>query len=162
VIEMMKILVATDGSDGAKAAVTDGVRLAARLGAKILTVAAEPLPPAYFGVPPYYFSDPESKAFAAKTAEAAAETARQAGVEAESHVLGPTVDPARAIVEFARKQDADLIVVGSRGLGAFAGAVLGSVSRSIVRHADRPVLVAKQYGAAGENAHEHFFVGTAA
>ena len=55
-------------------------------------------------------------------------------------------DPARRIVELARLRDVDLIVVGSRGLGAFAGTLLGSVSHD-VDHADRPVLVAARKAA---------------
>jgi len=62
------------------------------------------------------------------------------GVEAETEVLEG--DPAGRILELARLRDVDLIVVGSRGLGPVAGALLGSVSREVVQRADRPVLVA--------------------
>ena len=47
--------------------------------------------------------------------------------------------PARALIEAAA--DADLLVVGARGLGALKGALLGSVSDQCVRHADCPVAV---------------------
>jgi nucleotide-binding universal stress UspA family protein len=46
-----------------------------------------------------------------------------------------------------RLRDVHLIVVGSRGLGPIAGALLGSVSREIVDHADRLVLVAARRSA---------------
>jgi nucleotide-binding universal stress UspA family protein len=62
------------------------------------------------------------------------------GVEAEPEVLEG--DPADRILELARMRDVDLIVVGSRGLGPIAGTLLGSVSREVLQHADRPVLVA--------------------
>ncbi len=43
----------------------------------------------------------------------------------------------------ARPHATGAIVIGSRGLGTVAGALLGSVSKVVVRDADRPVLVAR-------------------
>jgi nucleotide-binding universal stress UspA family protein len=40
-------------------------------------------------------------------------------------------DPARKVVELAEETDADLIVMGRRGLGGFTGALLGSVTRRV-------------------------------
>lgn len=50
--------------------------------------------------------------------------------------------PSRAIIE--RSGDADLVVVGSRGRGGFAGLKLGSVSEQVTRHAKAPVLVVRE------------------
>lgn len=157
----MKILIATDGTHGAKAAVADGLLLAQRLDAEILFITVEHAQPAPFGVAPYYVADLETRRFAVEALEEALAEAREADVEAHGSVLAPTMDPAHAILAEARDADADLIVVGSRGRGAIAGALLGSVSRSIVCHADRPVLVAKEYGSPRKQEaaqHEHFFV----
>ena len=50
---------------------------------------------------------------------------------------------ADAIVEDAAREHADLIVVGSRGLGAVEGALVGSVSEAVVDRAPCPVLIAR-------------------
>jgi nucleotide-binding universal stress UspA family protein len=60
-------------------------------------------------------------------------------VEIEEKIVeGP---PARVLIDAA--EDADLLVVGSRGLGGFTGLLLGSVSQHCVAHAPCPVLVVR-------------------
>ena len=47
------------------------------------------------------------------------------------------------IVAYADSHDVDLIVVGSRGHGAIAGALLGSVSLGLLGESKRPILIVK-------------------
>lgn len=78
-------------------------------------------------------------------AREAAETARAALARrwpgARSRVLEG--DPRTALLEAADEWRADLVVLGARGLGAFAGLLLGSVSLGVTRNASCPVLVTK-------------------
>lgn len=51
--------------------------------------------------------------------------------------------PAYAVLESADEVDADLVVVGSRGLGGFLGLLLGSVGKRVIEHANRPVAIVR-------------------
>jgi nucleotide-binding universal stress UspA family protein len=55
--------------------------------------------------------------------------------------------PAQVLCDASK--DADLLVVGSRGHGGFAGMMLGSVSVHVSAHADCPVVVVRHHGARG-------------
>lgn len=52
-------------------------------------------------------------------------------------------DPVAEILALAQKENADLIVIGSRGLGTIRGAVMGSVSQKIAQSARSPVMIVK-------------------
>lgn len=67
-----------------------------------------------------------------------------AGRQADSEIRHG--DPAVALLAAAQDWSADLIVVGSQGLGAIERFVMGSVSENVVRHASCSVLVVKQQG----------------
>lgn len=69
----------------------------------------------------------------------AARQAEEAGVAATVHVVGG--EPVETIVATADHVHADLIVVGSRGLGAIRGALMGSVSHELIKQARIPVTV---------------------
>jgi nucleotide-binding universal stress UspA family protein len=82
---------------------------------------------------------PEAQERSRRDTEAAGALLRNAGIAHRFHVaLG---DAAMAIVERSRSEPIDEIVVGSRGMGAITGAVLGSVAYKVVHQADLPVTV---------------------
>ncbi len=79
---------------------------------------------------------------AEKILRAARERAEKAGVEKIETAIG-TGDPATGILDFAKRRNADMIVVGTRGLGKLKGTVLGSVSRKIANNAETTCLIVR-------------------
>ena len=143
-----KILLATDGSDDAALAATAAVDLSKRTGAELHIVhARRPLShDAYPSLVPERYQAPYEEG-ARRVLEGQVGRIEQAGgTVAEAHlVLGR---PADAILDLGERIGADLIVVGSRGLGPVKRLLVGSVSGSVVHHAKRRVLVVR--GGAGQ------------
>jgi nucleotide-binding universal stress UspA family protein len=138
-----RILIATDGSPGAREAVEYGLGLAQSQGAEVqlLGVIAptdwtrldrgstvRPLPE-------------ELRIRRAVGLDDAAELATAYGVRVTYEVVAGI--PSEEIVAEADRIDADLIIVGSRGRGPVASALLGSVSRAVLHASDRPVLIVR-------------------
>lgn len=69
--------------------------------------------------------------------------AGERGVEAKKAVVENRSSPARGITDYAEKNEADLIVVGTRGLGGFRRLLLGSVAGGVVGYARCSVLVVR-------------------
>ena len=53
-------------------------------------------------------------------------------------------DPARQIVSIAHSRNADLVVLGARGLRTLGRLLLGSVSETVLHHAGRPVVIVRE------------------
>lgn len=138
---MKNLLVAVDGSEGSQAAVEEAITLARDLGAALTFLFVRKRPSSVLGRPLYERQVSYDLRRARHTIGEAIETAMAAGIECDGEIFEG--DPAAEIVSLADNRHVDLIVVGSRGNGALAGALLGSVSRAVVQHADVPVLVAK-------------------
>jgi nucleotide-binding universal stress UspA family protein len=147
---MQRILVATDGSPPSADAVAFGVELALEQQSEIVFVHVVP------GVsvdPELELEDGIGATVQPATEhdhvvlEEAASYAKSKGVTATTALLdgsaaAPGDSTAAEIVAYADSCEVDMIVVGSRGRGAIASALLGSVSRGVLRASKRPVLVA--------------------
>jgi nucleotide-binding universal stress UspA family protein len=142
---MKRILIATDGSADARDAVEYGLDLARSSHAAATVVYVRRAPRPLVGDPFYQRELSEGLHRADDAVGHALAVAADLGVETDTEILEG--DPAARIIEFARIRDVDLIVLGSRNRGPLVAALLGSVSKDVVMHADRPVLVAHGSGA---------------
>jgi nucleotide-binding universal stress UspA family protein len=133
----MKIVVAYDGSDPAKRALERAAELAGERDKLLVVAAAEPHASA--GLEAGAHLDPSEVARRRGDLEAAQRLLSERGIEAEP-VEGQG-DPGAFIVKAA--EDADLIVVGSRGLSPAKRMLLGSVSSKVVHRAHCDVLVVR-------------------
>jgi nucleotide-binding universal stress UspA family protein len=139
------IVVGTDGSDTATQAVRQAVELAVTVGAKIELVSAyEPVSAGRLHAERR--DTPEDLQWAINpredvdaTLEAAAEVARGAGLQVD--VYARQGDPADAILDVAEEQEADLIVVGNKGMTGAKRFLLGSVPNKVSHHAPCSVLI---------------------
>jgi nucleotide-binding universal stress UspA family protein len=139
---MKRIVIAYDGSDGGREALEQGLQLArrARAVATVVYVRHAQLP---------IVGDPFYERALSKELQRGRDVLDEARLYAAAFAIVPETellegDAAEQILDLARLRGADLIVVGSRGRGAIAEALLGSVSHAIVHRADRPVLVARR------------------
>ncbi|KXK13024.1 MAG: Universal stress protein UspA-binding protein [Armatimonadetes bacterium OLB18] len=83
------------------------------------------------------------KVAAERFAEEATERLRGKGFDAEAVVLEG--DAADTLIEFVERNDAHLVVIGSRGLGGIASFLLGSVARKLVSRCPSTVLIARAF-----------------
>lgn len=136
------ILVPTDFSEPAAHALQFASRFAQRFGARIRLIYAD-----YF-IPPVDFSASAAVEYALTSDEAADEAKKQLIRVAEQY-LPKNVDyetrvivdsPVPAIVEEARTSGADFIVMGTHGRTGFRRLIVGSVTESVMRAVDLPVL----------------------
>ena len=135
-----RILVGVDGSESSIRALEWAADLAERTGATLRAVITWEWPTSYgwaFAFPSGY--DPTSDA--TKVLDGALAPVRTAhpGVQIDEAVVEG--HPAQVLV--GESPEADLLVVGSRGHGAFAGMLLGSVSEHCVSNARCPVVVVR-------------------
>jgi nucleotide-binding universal stress UspA family protein len=133
-----KIVVGVDGSESSRDALRWAARQAQLTGGRLEVVTTWELPTSFGWVPPYPSDfNPAEDAQKAADDEVVAALVDYPDVVAEVTVVEG--HPAPTLLEASRR--ADLLVVGSRGHGEFAGMLIGSVSQHLVSTAHCPVLV---------------------
>jgi nucleotide-binding universal stress UspA family protein len=145
-----KILVAVDGSKSATKAAKTAVKLAKRNAANLIVVSVIQRPSYLFapvsgGVSPMAFGDYYSyaKKDAEKWVNEVVALAEGRGIAVRGLVPKGSHSVVQSITDYAKAQDVDLIVLGTRGLGGFDRLLLGSVSNGVVTHAHCSVLVVR-------------------
>jgi nucleotide-binding universal stress UspA family protein len=137
---VQRIVVGVDGSESGQEALTWARRYAREVGGRLTAVIAWHYPPMPTGpgmVPPTDYEPEESARSVLARAIAQADEGDLVGVEQV------VAQGSAAAVLIDRSRDADLLVVGTRGHGGFAGMLLGSVSAPCVHHAHCPVVVVR-------------------
>lgn len=133
------IVVGADGSPGSARAVAWACGLAAQAGARVVLVHTfEPLDHLGEMTPPYDFAGLEERTRSLLEGEWS-RPAVEAGVEHVARVRHGS--PAEVLLDAALAEGADLIVVGTRGLGTFRGIALGSTSTKLTHMSRVPVAV---------------------
>lgn len=139
-----RIVVGVDGSHGSRVALEWAIQEARVRASSVHIIVVWQYPQTTSASAWGLGMDP-SLDFQQSVAAASAEAASQLGLKASAQEDVATTweaiegNPARALL--AASDDADLLVVGSRGHGAFVRALLGSVSHQVVAHAGCPVVV---------------------
>jgi nucleotide-binding universal stress UspA family protein len=138
---MTRILVAVDGSAGASRAARFAAHLAKGTGAELELLHVYDAPTAVaLGV----------EALTKEELAARSETIGKGSFEKADEAIGDVIaathhvelgHPAKQIVLRAQEIDADIIVLGSRGLSSLEGLLLGSISKRVLQLAGRPVTV---------------------
>lgn len=141
-----KILISTDGSEISHKAVQSAVQLARETGGELYAISVkEPFPYSAISemqpVPPQEFYDAQQR-IAAERVKAVAELARAGGVTCHAHTV-EALHPWEAILDHAKTQGCDVIVMASHGRRGLSALLLGSETQKVLTHSAVPVLVIK-------------------
>lgn len=141
-----RILVPTDGSDITNKAVTTALALAKSVGAQLYTISVkEPFPYSAISemqpTPPQEFFDAQER-IAAKRVGEVVDLAKNAGLTCQAHTV-EALHPWEAIIDHAKRQECDLLVMASHGRRGVTALLLGSETQKVLTHSTVPVLVVR-------------------
>jgi nucleotide-binding universal stress UspA family protein len=135
------ILVALDGSEQSLLALKYAKELAETHDAKMIMIHAYPSTSDLRDVAGYEKLVSQRKSFGQKILDHARNQLGDVSFEVEEDLLeGPAAD---AVLSVAEVRNADLIVLGTRGMGSLKGVIFGSVSNKVMHYAPCPVMVVR-------------------
>ena len=140
------LLIPTDGTDVTAKAADAAIGLARTLGARLSTITVkEPFPYSAISemqpIPPQEFYDAQER-IASNRVKAVVERATAAGLACEAYTV-EAPHPWEAIIDHAKAQGVDLIVMASHGRRGVSALLLGSETQRVLIHSPIPVLVVK-------------------
>lgn len=140
-MEIKKIVVAYDGSAGSRKALSWAYGLAALANSHVVVVSVAK-PPDFSSsideVDEYYT---EGEQYYTPLLAKALEEGESQGIEVHTEILRG--HPAESIVRYAVDHLADLIVMGTRGMGGFKSLIIGSVAQKVTTYSKVPVTIIK-------------------
>jgi nucleotide-binding universal stress UspA family protein len=140
---MNAIVVGTDGSQGAEAAVRKVIDITRGSDATVHVVCTYPGRSTLERIGLTAKTDPVNmRGVAADVVARDARRFTEAGLAVEKHVREG--DPAQTLIDVAEENDADLIAVGARGHSGLRRFALGSVSAKLSHHAPTSVLIVRE------------------
>ena len=144
-IDLKRILTATDFSPASQVALTYAAAFAKAFSAEVILCHVLEKPDFLAGLPPVaegYFP-PNLAEIQEKHARVQCEQVLATAGLSHARVLLLHGSPAREIARAATEENADLIIAGTHGRGAIAHLLLGSVAERVVRMAPCPVLTVR-------------------
>ena len=141
---MKTILVAVDGSAHAQRALKTASQLAASLNATLLLVTVDEPGPLKGAAAAYAHSENIDRR---DIGHALLELAKGEAVEAGAKNIETDIEagePAEGILKSADRSNADMIVLGARGLSDLQGLIMGSVSHKVLSLTRRPCLIVRE------------------
>ncbi|AXE27401.1 universal stress protein [Streptomyces globosus] len=138
----LRVVVGIDGSEPSYEALRWAVRYAAVIGGHVDAVAAYDLPGGVGWSAPAVDADFDAAHARSKMREELRTVAREARSDVRMEDRLVRGRPAEVLL--AAAEGAEVLVVGSRGRGGFAGLTLGSVSQQCARHAPCPVVIVRR------------------
>ncbi len=141
-----RILVPTDGSDITKKAVDVAIGMARAMGARLYTLSVkEPFPYSAISemqpTPPQEFYDAQERIANARVQQVR-EACTGAGITCEAHTI-EALHPWEAIIDHAKRQECDLVVMASHGRRGVSALLLGSETQKVLTHTTIPVLIVR-------------------
>jgi nucleotide-binding universal stress UspA family protein len=143
-----QILVAVDGSEGGRRALGEAVKIAKATGGRIEALCVVQHPARLIDVSSGFAEDPTSETPESDMATAALEQAKSVldreGIAGSTRAADANGEEVAAVIyRIAAEEEADLVVMGTKGLSGMKRLLLGSVAESFLRTADRPVLLVR-------------------